>query len=208
MNIRAHLAPFFVCRLRSCTSMYTPSTANRKKCAICNPSLRFGSLANVCLHCLRRSCTSQCTLPPKIKIRAHLQNEYKGASSAFFRLWVAVIYVLVNSLTPKSKEKRFSKLPYPQIERKTLSATLLFILGSRIIWRCCDFLFCNPSSRFGSLANVCLHCFWRSFTQNEYKGASSALFRTRDRQSHRLLCSPKMNITAHIYVGKLPRLHI
>ena len=106
-RIRAHLAPFFVCRLRSCTSMYTPSTANRKKCAICNPSLRFGSLANVCLHCLRRSCTSQCTLPPKIKIRAHLQNEYKGASSAFFRLWVAVIYVLVNSLTPKSKEKRY-----------------------------------------------------------------------------------------------------
>ena len=42
-----------------------------------------------------------------MNIRAHLQNEYKGASSAFFRLWVAVIYVLVNSLTPKSKEKRY-----------------------------------------------------------------------------------------------------
>ena len=25
---------------------------------------------------------------------------------------------------------------------------LLFILGSRIIWRCCDFLFRNPSIRF------------------------------------------------------------
>ena len=69
---------------------------------------------------------------------------------------------------------RFSKLPYPQIERKTLSATLLFILGvriiwrccdfysvtllfilgSRIIWRCCDFLFCNPSIHLGVSSNL------------------------------------------------------
>ena len=104
------------------------------------------------------------------------------------RLSTLFLAVGVNSLTPKSKEKR-SLHPFDQFGSKPrirarlapfLRAHAAVIYAGKLprlhIWKN---EICNPSSRFGSLADVCLHCFWRSFTS-------------------RCKLPPKMNIRAHL----------